>query len=93
MNQEQRRNVLDQINAIRKLDDDSLLVTLYYGYTNPNLDRNDPAVRTIIEGRLLEKIAQETKELGRINEESKVELKHLVDSSRVIEKLTNGWSG
>jgi hypothetical protein len=93
MNPEQKRYILDHINAVRKLDDDSLLVALNYGYTDPTLDRNDPVVRAIIEGRLLTKIAEETKQLAHINQESKVELRRLVDSSLVIERLTKWLVG
>jgi hypothetical protein len=88
MSPEQREGVLRHIKAVKALDDDTLLLALNAGYTNPNLDRNDPIVRAEIEGRLLTNIAEGTRELARINEESKVELKRLVDSSLVIERLT-----
>ncbi len=76
------------LKLLGALDTNTLLVALKFGYRDPNLDINEPLVKAILESRLLTTISKETKELGRINEESKTEIKLLVRSSLVIETLT-----
>lgn len=93
MSPEQKEESQRLVDAVNALDDNTLLIALVYGRTYPNLERNSPLVRAVLENRLLTKISQETKQLTRINEESKLELKRLVDSSLVIEGLTRWLVG
>src|ERR1017187_151610 len=88
--EEARRRHIKQGEA---LSDEELLIALKYGYHGPHLDVNEPVARAILESRLLARIAEQTKELTKINEESKVEIKHLLKSSLVIESLTKWLVG
>jgi hypothetical protein len=83
-----RENIERHIAAIFRLPDDEQLLAYARGHTNPNLDPYDPIVKAAIESRLLGRIANETKELARITEDSRTQVARLVDSSKSIEMLT-----
>lgn len=76
------------------MDDDALLIAYSYGTNNyPNIDAYDPLVKAVLEGRLLTEIAKGTDNLALINQQSTVEIKHLVASSLTVEKLTKWLVG
>src|ERR1035441_6991902 len=81
-------NAERHLAAILRLPEDEQLLAFARGHTNPNLDPYDPIVKAAIESRLLGRIANETKELARITEESRTQVTRLVDSSKSIEMLT-----
>ena len=93
MTPEQKQGWLEHVQAVKALDDDTLLAALYFGYRNPNLDPNSSLVKGVLESRLLTKISDGTKELAQINDESKVQILRLVKSSLIIESLTKWLVG
>jgi hypothetical protein len=59
------RGVIERtITALKNMSDDELLVVFLGGNLgNPNVDRFDPVVKAVIEGRLLSTIADGTHKL------------------------------
>jgi len=94
LTQEEKEGRARHLEAIKKMDDDALLIAYAFGTaTYPNIDVYDPLVRAVLEGRLLTKIAEGTERLALINEQSTIEVKRLVASSLTIERLTKWLVG
>jgi hypothetical protein len=76
--------------AIDKLDDEALLLAYQYGYTTDDVQigRGAQIVKLILERRFLTRVSNETKELEKITNISRGEVKRLADSSEKMEQLT-----
>jgi hypothetical protein len=50
-----------QLEAIRRMDDDTLLMAHAYGYQDPNIDTGNIPVNAALESRLLTRLSDQTR--------------------------------